>query len=147
MMAAVVLALALGLFSGSVAFAATYYSTVSTMGSHGGYNFQNQAWLDNYSPGQGAAKTNVTSGTAPAGWLGVEGRVLRQSSDAICSTTGMQYSSNATSSFSRGAWRPTNSSACPSGQYYYSGGKAARWNGNGYNYQFTFRTVSVVLVN
>lgn len=140
--------LSLALTSAYVAYAAPYYySSVSTMGSYAGYDFRNQAWVYDANPGQGATRTWVLSGTPPTGWLGAEGRVLRQSDGAICSTTGMLFTTTPVSSIARGSWRPINSSLCPSGGQYYSQGKAGRWNGNGYNYQYTFRTVAVRLYN
>jgi hypothetical protein len=63
--------------------------------------------------------------------IGAEAQTFRDSG-ALCAVSGMQYqyisSINA-----------TLSGSCGPG-YYYGRGKAAGWNGNGYNYAYDFRT-------
>lgn len=81
-----------------------------------------------------------TSSAKPAGHIGAEGILFLDYNGADCSLGTMQYT---TSSGSLMVNRTYN--VCNYAAYYYSQGKAAVWNGNGYNYYWNPRTVPFLL--
>jgi len=125
--------------SGAAAYAVTVsYSTVGQFNT-GGHVYDNQASI-------GVGSVNFAStGTwtdnnqnVPSGWIGSEGRMVK-SNGALCATTGMLYMPGAGS-----GWNVATNTICGHG-YYFSQGKSAGWNGNGYNYYYTFRTPNLYL--
>lgn len=125
-----ILCCALTFFSvGSVAAVAAEYSSTVGAYSAGGVNFNTQSKISNqYTGVHGIANTWVNTGNAHMG----SDALLFLSNGALCLDAGMKYAYS--SVISDVQW-PN----CGSG-YYYTQGKSAGWNGNGYDYHWMFRT-------
>ena len=124
---------------GGVAVAASVSSSVGDLGTHSGFHYYNQATA--YDTSDAGYTTTWVSGNtnAPSGWIGSEGRLFT-SSGALCHTSGMQYTSGPSVSWAV----PGFKGGCAAG-YFYSYGKSATWNGNGYGYYYTFRSPNIYM--
>ena len=124
---------------GSAAIAATVSSSVGDLGVHSGFHYYNRAEALNTS--DAGYTTTWVSGTknAATGWIGSEGRLFT-SSGALCRTSGMKYADGPAVSLTI----PAVKGSCAAG-YFYSYGKSATWNGNGYGYYYTFRTPNIYM--
>lgn len=128
--------LALACATGTAAYAASASSSVAQF-STGGHTYDDQATAS--SPHTASTGTwNDVNANVPGGYIGSEGRMFR-SDGSMCSTSGMQYMPGPGSAY----FVPTNT-ICGAG-YYFSYGKSAGWNGNGYSYNYTFRSPNVYM--
>lgn len=109
---------------GFAANAAVAYGAWTSAGNHGGYSFQGRAWINNSPKGAGGS-TRVTSGSAPAGWMGAA--ALSYRNDAYCGRTSVKYNSVSANVVSN-----STTVTCGSG-IYHSRGYSYRWNGSDYN--------------
>jgi hypothetical protein len=134
-----VAALICGVLSGlsiGVATASSAYSNWGYYGPYDGYSYQNQAEVSNNTRifAVTQAQTQNNSNT-PTGYIGALARLYKNS--ALCASNGFTYTSGTAS----GLGVPTEGSGCGSGTYY-SYGESAAYNGNGYNYFYTFKSPS-----
>lgn len=105
--------------------------------SKNGINYRNQAYLTYVSPGPAAAGTAAgpTNKAAPAGWIGVNGRLYKSSGSLVCES-GFHYSSSSTAV--NAVFSKTSCSRKPGTWQSYGVSKA--WNGSTYNNYFTFKS-------
>ncbi|GAB3588691.1 hypothetical protein GCM10027579_28490 [Calidifontibacter terrae] len=111
------------------ASATSYYSSFGYF-SAGSSTFQNQAIINEGSK-EALTSTRWWSGTYTE-YVGSEGRLFN-AAGALVATSGMHYFGGG------GLAEGVVCSNCGHG-YYYSYGKSAGWNENGYAYSYTFRS-------
>lgn len=103
-----------------------------------GQSYRNQATADNVGTGHADTYVLDTTGSSPAGWMEAEARVFI-STGAMCSTSGMIPAPSAGST-----WAAHKQNTCGYGLRY-SYGKSAAYNGNGYNYYYTFKSPNITM--
>lgn len=114
--------------------AATAYSPKGYYGPYAGYSYDNQAVVSNNTFVYAATYVDTQNGgTVPTGYMGALARLYKGS--ALCKSNGYSYNNGAASGISES----TGGSNCGSGTYY-SYGASAAYNGNGYNYVYTFKS-------
>lgn len=79
--------------------------------------------------------------------MGSEPRLL-YSNGALCETGGMSYSGSSLYFYRRTLLYGGSADVGQCGDgYFYAKGKSAVWNGNGYSYYWTFRTINVYMID
>lgn len=130
------------------AIATIDYSSVFTLRTTSGITFTNQARVENEGTTSSSDTTTYASRSGvPDGWMGAEARLL-YSNGALCETSGMGYSNGGRYYYRRTAvyGGRDDSGQCGDG-YFYARGKSAVWNGNGYSYYYTNRTINVYMID
>lgn len=123
--------------SASVALAAYAESPWGYYGPFLGYSYKNKAIVSNDDRLYAATHVyNQASGTVPTGYMGALARLYKN--DVLCTSTDWSYNSIP----ANGMGVPTSGSGCGSG-IYYSYGKSAAYNGNGYSVYYTFKSPSI----
>lgn len=105
--------------------------------SKNGINYRNLAYLTYVSPGPASAGTSAgpTNKAAPAGWIGVNGRLYNSSGSLVCES-GFHYSSSSTAVNT--VFARVSCSKKPGTWQSYGVSKA--WNGSTYDAYFTFKS-------
>lgn len=130
--------LGLVLGASTIAFAATVHSPWGYYGPYLGYNYKNQAGCDVFTGSafaDTAVEQNPNGSGVPAGYMGAQAYLYFN--DVVVKNTTMRYTN------SDGYIRLyVNTSTYYGNGTYYSKGKSAAYNGNGYNYFYTFQSPS-----
>ena len=131
------LGIILGVSTMSV-LAAVAYGEWGYYGPFLGINYQNQAYVGVLSSGVYAgtkvSRNRNESGNVPIGYMGSQARLFKN--DALYSSSTMTYNDEPLWSFSVTTGSTTNTGT------YYSKGITAAYNGNGYDYYYTFASPS-----
>ena len=131
-------AAATGLLFGAgvgAAQAATAYGTVGTVNA-GGRSYSTQSVFVSDAPAYAA--TNQWTGSAVgAGWMGTNARTF-YGADILCRDGGYYFNSGSTTFMGSAQYTTWGAHSD-----YYSWGVTAHWNGNGYEYWYTFRSPSL----
>jgi hypothetical protein len=113
----------------TAAYASIAYGSYRYFGPIDGYNYQNQATLDNSSEDYaGAYIQNSDYLNEPSGYMGIQA-TLYTSSGSICTQTSWYYMSGSGGGIGLGTYPGAN---CGAGNYYSKGWSRA-YNGNGYD--------------
>jgi len=102
-----------------------------------GYSYKSQSWISDYYGGMDALFAGVTcsnqvAGNIPVGYMGCQAQ-LYDSNNNLIAYTNWSYNKIAENSMGIIRWGDSYNSG-----YYYSRGKTAAYNGNGYNYYWAY---------
>ncbi len=120
--------------------AAVTSSAIGYYGPIDGYNYENQADLS-LSGGIFVPETAVSTqqgASTPAGYMGCNARLFNTNTGALVQQSGMIYDNSSGNNFSVEQDDLTSRTGS-----YYSYGITAAYNGNGYDYYYTFKSPSL----
>lgn len=120
-------------------YSASAMSPDLSYGPHLGYSYKGCSSVFTFTDGA-TANTSVHhdgSGDVPAGYMGVQVNLMRESDGAIASSTSWSYNSFACYAIGDGTGYATTSDA------YYGQGFARAYNGNGYSTYALYRSPSL----